>query len=151
MTGVQTCALPIFAEPASLPERNETRLPAAAAGCIPAADTVCLLGNRFSAILSAVDPRTGNAGAGHAIPQKDNFGYFSLPAFTGDPSFPEVFVKMVDARSFSCCFWVFHSGLTDLEYTLTITDNETGSIRTYHNDRSDPSELCGGADTSAFP
>jgi virginiamycin B lyase len=124
---------------------------AAPASCSADSGTVCLLGGRFSATLSAIDPRTGNAGAGHAIPQKDDFGYFSLPTFTGDPSFPEVFLKMVDARSFSCCFWVFHSGLTDLEYTLTITDNETETTRTYHNDRSDPGKLCGGADTSAFP
>ncbi|MGH9441576.1 MAG: virginiamycin B lyase family protein [Thermoanaerobaculia bacterium] len=132
------------------PSFSEDSPSLAASSCAPGGETICLLGNRFSAALSAVDPRTGGSGIGHAIPQKDNFGYFSLPSFTGDPTFPEVFVKMADARSFSCCFWVFHSGLTDLEYTLTITDTSSGAIRTYHNDRSDPSELCGGADTSAF-
>jgi hypothetical protein len=122
----------------------------ASASCLAGANTICLLGNRFSATLTAVDPRTGNAGVGTAIPQKDNFGYFSLPSFTGDPTFPEVFIKMADARSFTCCFWVFHSGLTDLEYTLTVTDTTNGAQQTYHNNRSDPSKLCGGADTSAF-
>ena len=45
---------------------------------------------------------------------------------------------------------MFHTGLTDLEYTLTVTDRETGAQRVYRNDRSDPSRLCGAADTKAF-
>ena len=124
--------------------------PAAAASCSPNDSTVCLLSNRFAATLTAHDPRTGHDGAGVAIPQKDGFGYFSLPTFTFDATFPEVFVKMVDGRALNNSFWVFHSGLTDLEYTLTITDTTNGAVQVFHNDRSDPSKLCGAADTSAF-
>ena len=134
---------------AAVPEKA-TVVPEASASCVAGTNTICLLGNRFSATLSATDPRTGHVGVGQAIPQKDEFGYFSLPSFTGDATFPEVFVKMVDARSFTCCFWVFHSGLTDLEYTLTITDTTNGAQHVYHNDRSNPNALCGGADTTAF-
>ncbi len=76
----------------------------------------------------------------------DRFGIFSLPGFTGDPQFPEVVVKMVDARSFTGKFWFFHTGLTSLDYTLTVTDSETGAVRTYES----PGPFCGGADTSAF-
>ncbi|MGE5275981.1 MAG: hypothetical protein ACM3SU_03215, partial [Acidobacteriota bacterium] len=107
--------------------------------------------DRFQATLTATDPRTGRVAAGVAIPQDARWGYFSLPAFTGDPAFPEVFAKMVDATSLpGGFFWVFHTGLTDLEYTLTVTDPSTGAVKTYHNDRSDPARLCGGADTAAF-
>jgi hypothetical protein len=134
--------------PEAIPE--DTSRPAAAASCVANDGTVCLLSNRFSATLTAHDPRSGSDGAGHAIPQKDGFGYFSLPTFTFDATFPEVFVKMVDGRAVNNSFWVFHSGLTDLEYTLTITDTTNGSVHVYHNDRSDPSKLCGAADTGAF-
>ncbi len=111
---------------------------------------LALLGNRFRVTLSAVDPRTGNTGVGQAMPQGDRFGYFSLPDFTGDPAFPEVFVKMADATSSSGGFWVFHTGLTDVQYTMTVTDTVTGAVKTYQNDRSNPARLCGGSDTAAF-
>jgi hypothetical protein len=119
--------------------------------CTPAADRLCLLSNRFRVTLEARDPRTGTTASGQAIPQGDRFGYFSLPVFTGDPAFPEVFVKMLDATALGGFFWVFHTGLTDLEYTMTVLDTATGGSKTYRNDRSDPTRLCGGADTGAFP
>ena len=112
-------------------------------------DTLSLLGNRFQATLTATNPRGGTTAPGAAIPQGDRFGYFSLPAFTGNPNFPEVFVKMIDATSLpGGDFWLFHTGLTDLRYTLTVTDSVTGAVKTYQNDPSDPARLCGGADTA---
>ncbi len=108
---------------------------------------LALLGNRFRVTLSAVDPRTGNTGVGQAMPQGDRFGYFSLPSFTGDPAFPEIFVRMTHSTG---SFGLHHTGLTDLEYVLTVTDSATGAVRTYKNDRSDPARLCGGADIQAF-
>jgi hypothetical protein len=53
---------------------------------------------------------------------------------------------MVDARSIGSGFWFFHSSLTSLEYTITVTDSVTGAVRLYHNG----APFCGGADTSAF-
>ena len=125
----------------------------AAATSLAAASGIelALLGNRFRVTMTAVDPRTGRTAVGQAMPQGDRFGYFSLPDFTGDPAFPEVFVKMVDATSSSGgSFWVFHTGLTDLQYTMTVTDTTTGAVKIYQNDRSNPAHLCGGADTAAF-
>jgi photosystem II stability/assembly factor-like uncharacterized protein len=110
-----------------------------------------LLGGRFRATIRATDPRTGRIAEGAAIPRADGFGYFSLPGFTGDPSFPEVFVKMVDGRAQpGGSYWVFHTGLTDLEYTLTVTDQVTGAVRTYVRAAADGTRLCGSADTTAF-
>jgi hypothetical protein len=89
--------------------------------------------------------------AGAAIPRGDKFGYFSLPDFTGDPTFPEVFVKMADATSQpGNSFWLFHTGLTDLDYTLTVTDQTTGAVKTYGGGATEGTLLCGSADTSAF-
>jgi photosystem II stability/assembly factor-like uncharacterized protein len=118
--------------------------------CVATATTLCLLGGRFIATVEAVDPRTGRLEVGTAVPQYDRYGYFSLPGFTGDPTFPEVVVKMADATAIGDGFWVFHSGLTDLQYTLSIVDTVTGRQKSYRNDRSDPESLCGGADTGTF-
>jgi len=110
-----------------------------------------LLNSRFRATLRATDPRTGRIAKGAAIPRAEGFGYFSLPGFTGDSSFPEVFVKMVDATALpGGYFWVFHTGLTDLEYTLTLTDAVTGVVRTYTGGATNGTLLCGKADTTAF-
>lgn len=118
--------------------------------CVPGVGALCLLSGRFRATLSAADPATSRTSSGRAISQSDRFGYFSLPDFTGDAAFPEVFIKMLDATSFDGHFWVFHSGLTSLPYTLTVTDLATGDVRAYHNQTGDPTRLCGGADTGAF-
>ena len=110
-----------------------------------------LLSGRFRATIQARDPRTGRIAVGAAIPRGDGFGYFSLPDFTGDPSFPEIFVKMVDATAQpGGYFWAFHTGLTDLDYTLTVTDVATGAVRTYSGGATDGTRLCGETDTTAF-
>lgn len=113
-----------------------------------------LLGNRFRVGMTAIDPRTQKAAIG--VPQSlgTSAGYFSLPDFTGDPTFPEVTVKMVDATSSAALggdFWFFHAPLTDVSYTLTVRDSLTGIVRTYSNSSGSPGQLCGGVDTSAFP
>ncbi len=112
---------------------------------------LALLNGRFRATLRATDPRTGRTADGTALAKGDRFGYFSLPSFTGDPSFPEIFVKMADATAQpGGYFWVFHTGLTDLNYTLTVTDQVTGAARTYSGGATDGTRLCGSADTAAF-
>jgi photosystem II stability/assembly factor-like uncharacterized protein len=114
----------------------------------PAQSSLSLLSGRFTVSISATKPSTGETTRGRAIPQEDRFGYFSLPDFMGDPNFPEVFVKMVDATSFSGSYWVFFTGLTSLPYTLTVSDTVTGKARTYESEGG--ISLCGGADTEAF-
>ena len=105
-----------------------------------------LLGGRFSVTLEARHPRTGQIASGVAMLSGDRFGIFSLPDFTGDPQFPEVVVKMVDFTSITGQFWFFYTGLTNLDYTLTVTDSVTGAVRTYAS----ATPYCGGADIRAF-
>jgi hypothetical protein len=112
-----------------------------------------LLRGRFVTSLVATDPRTGVTSQGVPNALHDGAGFFSLPAFTGDPRFPEVMVKMVDATGSPALggdFWFFHAPLTDVQYTLTVKDQTTGVIRTYSNTSGSPAQLCGGVDTSAF-
>jgi hypothetical protein len=115
--------------------------------CSAASDRLCLNGSRFRATLTARDPRTGNTAPGVSIPQGNIFGYFALPGLTSDPNNPEVFVKVVDGRSFNGFYWVFFSGLTDFEYTLTVVDTFTGQRKSYTKS---PGSACGFFDTNAF-
>ena len=116
----------------------------------PSGAELSLLAGRFRATVRATDPRTGRVVEGVAYPREDRFGYFGLAGLTGDPAFPEIFVKMADARQDGGHFWVFHTGLTDLSYELTIRDTVTGAVKTYPGGATNGTQLCGAADTSAF-
>jgi len=86
-------------------------------------------------------------GNGLSLPQTDVFGYFSFPTITNNPSNPEVFIKILDARSVNGFYWVFYGGLTDLQYVLSVTEVATSITKQYTKA---PGDYEGGADTSAF-
>lgn len=111
------------------------------------AGKLCVNNKRFELSLSARDQRTGKTANGVPLQENDLFGFFALPELTGSTDNPEVFVKLLDGRVVNDKFWVFYGGLTDLEFTLTVNDTETGASKTY---KKDPGSFCGGADTGAF-
>lgn len=113
----------------------------------PSGDTLPLLGGRFRVTLGARDHRSGRTASGVAIPQNDLFGYFSIPGLTGDVNNPEIFVKVIDGRAVNGKFWVFYGGLTDLEFTLNVTDVSTNFVRSYFKAGG---SACGAYDTIAF-
>ena len=96
---------------------------------------------------SAADPHTGATASGVATQVNDLWGYFSIPAITGNPGNPEVFVKLLDGTAINGDYWFFYGGLTNLEYTLTVTDATTGKQKTYTKPAGSE---CGGSDTAAF-
>ena len=63
------------------------------------------------------------------------------------PESVELVVKMVDGRPLNGHFWLFGGALSDVAYTLTVTEVATGKVRTYTNPRG---HLASFADTSAF-
>jgi photosystem II stability/assembly factor-like uncharacterized protein len=101
----------------------------------------------FTVSLSATDPRTGQAAPGVPTQVNDLWGYFSIPAITGNPNNPEVFVKLLDGTAINGEYWFFYGGLTNLGYTLTVTDFITGVRKTYTKPAGSE---CGGSDTEAF-
>ncbi len=121
--------------------------PVAPGSCMAGSDRLCLLSGRFRIELTARDQRTGTTGTGLSIPENDMFGYFALPDLTSDATNPEVFVKVVDGRVVNGHFWIFFAGLTDLEYTVTVTDTTTGVVKSYTKA---PGSACGGFDTDGF-
>ncbi|HEX4966369.1 MAG TPA: hypothetical protein VF173_36510 [Thermoanaerobaculia bacterium] len=112
------------------------------ATCAPAATRLCLNGNRFAAEVSWTVPGLGS-GPGHAVPLTADTGLFW---FFSDSNL-ELTVKVLDGRAINRHFWVFHGGLSSVEYTLTLTDLQTGAQAVYHNPAG---QLASGADVSAF-
>lgn len=115
--------------------------------CTASSDRLCLSSARFKVTLLARDQRTDNIAQGVSIPQSDLFGFFALPGLTGNAENPEVFVKIVDGNPVNGFFWIFFSGLTDFEYTLSVVDTTTGQTKLYLKN---PGSACGFFDTNAF-
>ena len=59
----------------------------------------------------------------------------------------ELFVKILDGSFFNNRFWVFYGALSNVEYTIRVTDSETGISRIYFNPAGSFASV---ADTSAF-
>ena len=118
--------------------------PAFVAGTCDALRGLCLARNRFQVQVDFVDPRTGAAGKGRAVPLTEDTGVF----WFFDPANLELMIKVLDGTAINGEFWVFYGGLSDVEYTITVTDEASGAKRTYHNA---PHHLASVADTAAFP
>lgn len=63
------------------------------------------------------------------------------------PDNVELVVKVIDGRPVNGHFWAFYGSLSNVEYTITITDTQTGAVRTYTNLQG---QLGSAADTTAF-
>jgi hypothetical protein len=119
--------------------------PAAApplAACAGTGESLCLNGGRFR--VEATWKTDGSTGTGHARPLTDETGALW---FFG-PDNLELAVKVLDGRAVNGHFWVFYASLTNVEFTLKVTDTETGNVRTYANP---PGRLASLADTAALP
>jgi len=103
----------------------------------------------FEVTVSATDPRTGRTAPGQVLLQTDIYGLFSIPDITGNAGNPEIIIKMVDASGIGLNYWVFYGALTDLRYTLSVTEVATGVTKTYH-DAQVGTTVCGEFDTSGF-
>ncbi|HEX2165455.1 MAG TPA: hypothetical protein VHM02_16055, partial [Thermoanaerobaculia bacterium] len=111
--------------------------------CSGGPERLCLAG-RFAVEVEWHDPRSGGSGKGQRAPINAGSGAF----WFFHPANLELLVKVIDGRLANGHWWVFHGGLSDVEYTITVTDGFTNRQVRYH---SPPFELTGGADTAAFP
>ena len=111
--------------------------------CEAGDDILCLGGGRFEVEVDFTDPRTGAAGRGNALPLTADTGSFW---FFGSDNL-ELMVKVLDARVVNGHFWVYTGGLSDVAYTVTITDRETGQSKEYRNPGG---RLASQADVDAF-
>ncbi|HVT57203.1 MAG TPA: ELWxxDGT repeat protein [Thermoanaerobaculia bacterium] len=137
--------------PASLRPRRSTppaagrapdRSASTSQGCQPGPTRLCLDGARF-AVEAAWTDSNGRSGSGNAVGLASGSGYF----WFFDPGSVEVVLKVIDGRAVNGKFWLYYGALSDVGYTLTVTDTLTGAVKVYSNPAG---QLASVADTSAF-
>jgi ELWxxDGT repeat protein len=112
------------------------------APCAPSSSRLCLNGGRF-ALEARWRDFAGRTGSGAAVALTSDTGYF----WFFDAANVETVVKVLDGRAANGRFWLFYGALSNVEYTLTVTDTETGAVKTYTNPLG---RFASGADTAAF-
>jgi ELWxxDGT repeat protein len=125
-----------------LPLISERPGRAATVPCQASAQTLCLSNGRFAVSVAWKDFQ-GHTGKGTAVPLSTDTGSF----WFFNAANVELVVKALDGRPVNNHFWLFYGALSNVEYTLTVTDTQTGTTKTYTN----PSgRFASVADTLAF-
>lgn len=113
------------------------------APCVEGAQTLCLNQGRFKTTVQWKTP-DGESGPGVVIPFTHESGvvwFFSATNL-------ELMIKVLDACGPFDRFWVFLGGITNVEFTVTVVDTETGKVRVYFNEQGQVANAV--TDTSAF-
>lgn len=98
------------------------------AACVEDDDTGCLSSNRFK-VEVAWRLQDGTTGVGHIEPVSDDSAmvwFFSL----GNK---EMLLKVLDACQAFDSYWVFFAATTNVDFTVTVTDTQTGVVKEYKN------------------
>ena len=111
------------------------------AACVASSTRLCLKGGRFAVEAHWSIP--GSSGAGQAVPLTGDTGYL----WFFNAANVELVVKVLDGRPVNGKFWVYYGALSNVEYTLTVTDTVTGRVKTYKNP---PGRYASAGDSSAF-
>ncbi len=117
--------------------------PPAPEPCIENATTLCLNGERFRVRVEWTD-YAGHHGSGRTHPLTTDSGLFWFFA----ESNLEMLVKVIDGCGFNGRYWVYAAATTDIAYTVTIVDSETGDSWSRSNTLGNASRAF--TDTSAF-
>lgn len=97
--------------------------------CASGPTTLCLNGGRFKVQASW---NTGtSSGPGQVVSQNGDSGQL----YFFDPDNTELTVKVLNACAGFDRYWVFASGLTNVEVLITVTDTHAGRVRQYFNPR----------------
>ena len=116
---------------------------AASAACTADATTLCLNNSRFQVRVAWQAVNQGTSGDGQAVFLTPDTGWF----WFFNQNNVELVLKVLDGRPVNGHFWVFFGALSDVQYTITVTDTQTGAVKTYFNAQGVISSV---NDTSAF-
>ena len=110
--------------------------------CQPSQNTLCLGDGRFrvTAAWQDFEGGTGNGVAGHLSDDTGTFWFF-------DEQNVELLIKILDGTDFNGHQWVFYASLSNVEFSVTVEDLETGQQKTYRNPAG---TFASQADTEAF-
>lgn len=139
----QSATTASVARPSPLALVDRRIVPAAATGaCAPTSTRLCLDEARFAVEIAWKD-FAGKQGTGKAVELTGDAGWF----WFFDAANVEIVIKVLDGTAFNGHHWVFYGALSSVEYSVTVTDTQTGEIKTWRN----PSgRLASVADTGAF-
>lgn len=98
----------------------------AGSDCRPSSTRLCLNGGRYQVEASWLTPQGQRTGT--AVPLTASTGYFSFSDANVD-----VVVEVLNGVGSNGHTWVFYGALSDAEYTITVTDTQTGLTRRYFN------------------
>lgn len=98
------------------------------AACAAGAQTLCMNNSRFRTEVAWRTASSTGRGQAVTIPTAPDSGLFY---FFG-PSNIELLVKVLNACVFDR-YWVFYSATTNVEFALTVTDTQTGKVKSYFN------------------
>ncbi len=96
--------------------------------CVASGTTLCLGAGRFR-VETDWKKADGTTGSGHAASLTADSGTF----WFFDPSNVEMVVKTLNGCGVDQHYWVFAGGLTNVNVTMTVTDTQTGDVKTYVN------------------
>lgn len=111
--------------------------------CVPSATVLCLRDSRFKVEVEWDNGR-GGSGDGQAQPLTSDTGWFWFFRQTN----VELMLKVLDGRVVNGNYWVFFGALSNVHYTIRVTDTVTGQMKTYENPAG---RLASVGDTEAFP
>ena len=118
VTGFAMAVLWLAAAPAS----------AGSAPCVPDDHTLCLNDNRFAISARFRTSDTAETDA-TGVKLTGDSGYF----WFFNPANIEVVIKVLGACGINDHYWVFATGLTNVEVTLSVTDTQSDTTKPYVN------------------
>lgn len=112
--------------------------------CVTGTTTLCLQSGQYEVKTQATF--NGVTHPGHQTKVSEQFGYFSVPGFTGDPTNIEIFIKitgLVNGKN-----WVFYGGISGFTVDIDVRNTQTGRTKRF---TIPGGSYQGGADFSTFP
>ncbi|MES1245986.1 MAG: fibronectin type III domain-containing protein [Acidobacteriota bacterium] len=115
--------------------------------CVADAHTLCLLGDRFR-VQVAWETTDGATGQASVVPgASDNSGV--LWFFNEDNW--EMLLKVIDGCTVTNHYWVFFAATTNVEFVVTVTDTQTGAVKTYLNPQGNSADAVTDTNALACP
>jgi CSLREA domain-containing protein len=99
------------------------------AACVPGELTLCLNGGRYKVTATFRATANDTPQPARAVTLTDDTGYL----YFFNPKNVEATIKVLNGCGVNGRYWVFASGMTNVEVMLTVTDTRTGAVKNYTN------------------
>ena len=101
----------------------------ATSACVAGGANLCLSNGRFRVAATFQAPNNGPSGNAQGVTLTPDSGYF----WFFDPSNVELTVKVLNGCAINHHYWVYAAGLTNVNVVLTVTDTQSGQVKSYTN------------------